>query len=281
MRWLVVSIGLLALGGCKAKDEGDLRAGCIDAIDNDEDGTIDCADASCADDDACADTDDTDVSTAVCTEPVDPACVDEMIEELSLHDDKVSDGDVTTTVDGEDFVTVVDATAGGSSQASQHPWVYVKFSADGAERVDIDDETALEDMTWDLALRRFILRLNSGDSGPSCVGAAESDDDYADIDSVPDGTEFALEDFYDDECTLQEDASGLPGSPAVALGDWWTYNDQCVATTLKPFLVQQADGSVIALVVEAYYESGQDTCNADGTAGSNSGIIQLRWRYVD
>lgn len=229
------------------------------------------------------DTEDTDVAgpDPVCTEPTEPACIDAMILDLSLQDDKESDGDVITEVDGEDFVTVIDATAGGSSAASRNPWVYVQFTADGAERVDMDDETALEDMTWDLALRRFIIRLNSGDSGPSCVGAAEMDGDYGDLDSVPDDVTFELENFYDDECALQEDQSGLPGSPAVVLGDWWAYHGSCVGTTLTPFLLQQADGHVVALVIEGYYETGQEECNSDGIAGENSGMITIRWRYVE
>jgi hypothetical protein len=217
----------------------------------------------------------------VCTEAVEPSCIDDMILDLSLHDDKTSRGEVTTTVDGADFVTVIDATAGGSSQATRNPWVYVQFTAEGAERVDLDDEAALEDMSWDLALRRFMIRLNSGDGGPSCVGAAEYDGAYADIVSVPSDVTFGIEDFYDDTCALQEDASGLPGSPALQLGSWWAYTAGCVETTYQPFLVQQVNGHVLAMVVESYYASGQETCNASGTPGENSGMIQIRWRYVD
>ena len=114
-----------------------------------------------------------DATAAVCTEATPIACTDQIILDLSLQDDKVADdADVLTEVDGEDFVTTVDATAGGYGNETQNPWVYVKFTTDGAVRVDIDDETALESMDWDMALRRFIIRLNGGDSGPSCVGVA-------------------------------------------------------------------------------------------------------------
>ena len=71
-----------------------------------------------------------------CTEPVDVECVDQLILDLALHDDKVSDADVVTEQEGDDFVTVVDASAGGYSQAASNPWVYVRFTDDGAERVD-------------------------------------------------------------------------------------------------------------------------------------------------
>ena len=66
--------------------------------------------------------------TPVCEDVVDVECVDDMILDLSLHDDKVSDGSVNTTEDGEDFVSTIDATAGGFGNSSNNPWVYVKFT---------------------------------------------------------------------------------------------------------------------------------------------------------
>ncbi len=83
---------------------------------------------------------------AVCTEPTPVGCVDELISDLSLHDDLVSTGEVSNTVDGADYVTAIDATAGGFGNETQNPWVYVKFTEDGVVWVDIDDETALESM---------------------------------------------------------------------------------------------------------------------------------------
>ena len=76
----------------------------------------------------------------VCEEPADVGCVDDLILDLSLHDDKVSEGAVTNDADGDDYVTAVDATGGGYSNATQNPWVYLKFTDDGAEKVEIDDE---------------------------------------------------------------------------------------------------------------------------------------------
>jgi len=201
--WLLV-VALSAAFACKDKD----------------DETADSGDAG--------DTGDTGGNpNAVCTEPTDVACVDQIILDLSLHDDKICDDEVSTTTDGDDFVTTVDASAGGYNQATNNPWVYVKFTETGASRVDIDDETALENMDWDLALRRFIIRLNSGDSGPSCVGVDTlSGQTYDEVTAVPEGTTYEYDDFYDESCSLQSDRSGLPDSPDVALGfgDWWAYD---------------------------------------------------------
>lgn len=216
----------------------------------------------------------------VCTELVEPPCVDEMILDLSLHDDKVSDGEVANTVDGTDFVTTIDASAGGYNQAANNPWVYIRFTAEGAERVDIDDETALESADWDMSLRRYLVRLNGGDSGPSCVGAAAMlGFEYPELIEVPEGITFQMDNFYTDDCGFINDSSGLEGSPQVAMSPWWEYPG-CVATTGTPFLLQQADGHVLKLVIESYYDEGQEDCNENGSTTGAGGYFVLRWAYV-
>ena len=216
----------------------------------------------------------------ICEEVREVTCLDELILDLSLQDDKVSEGEVQTVQEGGDFVTYVDASAGGYMDSANNPWVYVRFTPTGAEKVEIDDETALESMDWDLSLKRFILRLNGGDSGPSCVGSVTLlETSYEDLESVPEGTVFFEDDFYTSDCTFINDSSGLPNSPQVALGSWWTYPG-CVATSMYPHIIQLADGSTIKLVVEAYYESGQDTCNTTGNMGTNSAQITIRWSYL-
>lgn len=223
---------------------------------------------------------DTVTTEAVCETPTEVSCVDEMILDLSMHGDKVSEGAVDTTTDGNDFVTTVDATGGGYNVYTQNPWVYIKFTDQGAQKVEIDDETALESMDWDMSLRRFVLRLNSGSSGPSCVGAAAMiGQDYASVNAVPDGLPFAQDQYYTEDCTLINDSSGMEGSPQVAMGPWWDYPG-CVATTLTPFLIQQADGHVLKLVVEAYYGADQEECNSTGSTMAAGGYYTLRWQFL-
>ena len=217
----------------------------------------------------------------ICEERMEIECEDAAILDLSLQDDQVSDGVVSTSEDGTDFVSTVDASAGGYNGASSNPWVYVKFTETGLEKVEIDDESALESMDWDLSLRRFILRLNGGSTGASCVGSASFlESTYTDLVSVPDGLTYVQDDFYSDDCTIINDSSGLPGSPQVALAPWWTY-DGCVQTTMIPHLIQLADGAVVKLVVESYYESNQEACNAGTGSGDGSAIYTLRWTFMD
>jgi hypothetical protein len=223
-----------------------------------------CSGASKDADTGTSDSADTGSTVDVCDQEA-PACIDDMILDFSLHDDKTNDGEVTTSTDGEDFVTIVDASAGGSSNSANRAWVYFRFDADGATKIETDDESALESSDWHLSIRRYIVRLNSGDSGPSCVGADEmSRKTYEEVTEVPSDASFAEEDFYNDECALVEDNSGLPGSPAVVLGGWWSY-ENAVVPTLVPFLVQIEDGRVLKLVIEDY----------------DDGVYTIRWRWME
>jgi len=238
---------------------------------------------------ACGDKDDTEAPPdtqdsdttpeSLCPEPAGIPCEDDLFQDMLTDDDSLTDGEVTTTADGEDFVTVVDAQAGGMNQAANNPWVYMRFDRDGAHRVDISDEDSIESMDWHIAMRRFYVRLNGGDGGPSCVGIASlAGQDYASVTAVPEGTTYALEDFYDDSCTLLLDSYQM--SPRFAIYGWWDYS-ACVETTMLPFLVQLDTGEVLKLVIEAYYGTGQDGCNSSGTPGGDSGVLTLRWRFLD
>lgn len=222
-------------------------------------------------------------SDLLCSEPDVPACLDDLISDLSLHDDKVAEGSVTTTTEGDDFVTVVDASQGGSTGAVDYAWVYVRFTADGAEKLEIDDETAAEeDMDWHIAMRRYYVRINSGDAGPSCVTAAQlAGYEYDEVDSLPSGVSFEEESFYTEDCEVIPDNHGL-GDPAFVLNEWWDYAS-CVQTTLIPYVLQLEDGSHVLLVVEAYYTDGQDLCNQTGQMGSGTGggNLKVRWRFLD
>lgn len=210
---------------------------------------------------------------------VEPACVDEAIQDLSLHDDKVSEGDVSSEKDGGDWVSVVDATAGGTPNAPMNPWIYLRFTADGLEKVAIDDLTAFESADWDIAAKRFGIRVNSGTGGPSCVTVAAPGGAYADVTAAPAADQFAKEAFYTADCKLIEDNSGLAGNPAYLTATWWGYTG-CVTTTGEPFVLQLADGSFVKLVVEQYYGSGQEECNASGAMGSMSAMMTWRWSFL-
>lgn len=217
-------------------------------------------------------------SAGVCT-LVEVSCVDASIQDLGLHDDKVSAAEIENARDGADWRSIVDASAGGTPNAPMNPWVYLRFTAEGLVRVELDDVSSLESGDWDIAAKRYGIRVNSGVSGPSCVGVADLGGTYAEISAAPADDLFALEDYYDETCTMVEDGSGLPGSPAYRMASWWGYTG-CVTTTDKPFVLRLADGRTLKLVVEAYYEQGQDACDTGGAMGTGAGIMTWRWSFL-
>lgn len=218
---------------------------------------------------------------AVCEAPAQMACEDALILNLGLQDDRSSDGELTSTALGDGvFELQVDASAGGLSQAPSEPWVYLRFGAEGAERVDIDDESALDSMDWHLAMRRFQLRLNGGSSGPSCVGALPRlEESFEAVQAQAHDADFIQDAFFTESCELINDTSGLPSSPQLALGPWWSYPG-CVATTGVPFVVQLDDGQQLKLVVDSYYAEGQADCNSEGKMGTDSAHFTMRWGWL-
>ena len=212
-----------------------------------------------------------------CESPAPVDCVDDIILDLS-YQDTVATTDVTNLREGQQWLTTIDATAGGFGNSSSNPWVYIRFTESGAEKLELTDEDSLESMQWHLAAHRFKLRLNSGHGGPSCVKAAALlEGDYDSLSTVPENLTFYSDTFYTSDCSLIEDSYGL-GSPQVYMSGWWEYPG-CVATTGMPFIVQLDDGRRIKLRVESYYVSGQSTCNDEGTPGNGSGNIMLRWGF--
>ena len=87
-------------------------------------------------------------------------------------------------------------------------------------------------------------------------------------------------------CTPQDSKISLVNNEYVisnhiiVLGGWWEYPG-CVATTLKPHLIELADGNIIKLVVEAYYAENQDRCNDSATPGDDSANFTLRWTMMN
>ncbi|MCB9713875.1 MAG: HmuY family protein [Myxococcales bacterium] len=214
------------------------------------------------------------------TGPGTSDCDDQMILDLGLVGGLVSEGEVSSTTSAQGWASMVDATAGGIMDAPTNPWIYLRFTPEGLRKVEVDDLQALESTDWDIAAKRFGLRLNGGVSGPSQVSAVALEGmTYEDVTELPPGAELAQESFYDADCTLIDDGSGQ-GAPAYLLAQWWTYPG-CVATTGVPFILQLDDGSLVKLVVDAYYESGQDQCNETGMMGMGSAQLTWRWAYLE
>lgn len=215
------------------------------------------------------------------TGELDPlACEDELILDLGLVDNALNEGLTTSSESAGVWTSTIDATSGGFGNSASVPWLYLRFTPTGLEKLDLDDLEALESSSWHIAAKRFGIRLNSGSSGPSSVSATSvTGMPFEDLNQVPAGVSLEEEDFYRDDCSIVDDGSGL-GSPNYQLSDWWTYPG-CVATTFIPFVIELPDGQSVKLVVDSYYESGQDSCNADPfVAGEGSGTFVWRWAFL-
>jgi hypothetical protein len=221
--------------------------------------------------------------TPICTEATPPTCIDDSFLALALFPDP-SLGEIENTPEGAGFATLVDATAGGATPSEAY--VYARFTDDGLVRVDLDDESAFESMDWDIAFQRFVIRLNSGVSGPSCVSGARTaiDTDYDTLQTVPDDLEYRTEEYFTESCEFIPDGSGRE-SPGTALQSFWRYPG-CVAMTGNVYVVRLANGRRLKLTVTSYYDPDvQAQCDADLgidlTMPTGSGNIRLRWAFLE
>lgn len=218
---------------------------------------------------------------------LDPAfdevpCIDQQIAELGLTDE-LAPGLVTqVSRAGAVFEDAIDATAGGLSATAGY--VYARFGASGLEKVYLDDESAFASRDWDIAFRRYVIRLNSGVSGPSSVIAAQTPEStsFDDVSAPPAGLTYRVEQYYTPSCTFVPDDSGI-GAPATALAGFWTY-DGCVAMTGNVFVLVLASGRHVKLQVMSYYSpENQERCQRSGTTQppSGAGSIRVRWAFLD
>ncbi len=207
------------------------------------------------------------------------SCTEQSIDQLDLLT-VVSTGEIREEgTAGGPFHTYVDARAGGLSPTESY--VYARFTPQGLARVSVDDQAALASTEWDIAFRRYVIRVNSGVSGPSCISVARmaSGTDFDSVNAVESSWEFRKEAYFSDTCEFVEDETGI-GAPAAVLGSYWTYQS-CLAMSGDVFVVRLADGRHVKLQVTSYYEpSVQETCNQTGSAPQPSGSAQIRVKWA-
>lgn len=217
---------------------------------------------------------------ALCA-PSAVTCVDQQVMGLRLFDtpnpaEPVEEG----TAPGE-FTTLIDARAGGSMVSLG--FVYARFTPAGLQRVAISDEQAFTSSEWDLAFRRFVIRVNSGVSGPSCVSAARTapGTTFESLRTPPEGLQFRTEAYYTPSCELVNDGSGI-GSPGTATASFWSYRS-CVQMTGNVYVIRLRDGRHVKLQVRSYYDpAAQATCDATGAVPqpNGAGNLRVRWAFL-
>jgi hypothetical protein len=217
-------------------------------------------------------------------EPQEVACTDESVTKLTLFDQEPSDAEVINDPQEEGFLTEVDTTGGDISPTES--FVYLKFTDDGLKLVEVNDEEAFESVDWDIAARRFVLRLNSGVSGPGWVRAGRTapQTKFENVDEVPEALELHAEEYITEDCSLVPDTTGL-GSPATVLSSFWSYM-ACVEMTHNVYIIEldRPKKRHVKLEVMTYYPADrQKICDATGMVPmpSGAGHMTLRWAFID
>lgn len=183
--------------------------------------------------------------------------------------DKVSTGDVDILEQlPSSTVILVNASAGGFNQAAANPYIYLKLS--DTTKVSVTDPAAFDSSDWDMALKRDVIRTNSGDSGPGQGGAVRVSGKTFDQVTISDAGSFDHDDFLDDQCNATTDATG---KPLTAFSDWYDYNEATMYVTPKALIwvVQSANGtSFYKLEILDYYAL------ADGGTGTAGAYYRIR-----
>jgi hypothetical protein len=154
----------------------------------------------------------------------------------------------------------------------------------------VGDTGSLSSMDWDIAFRRFVIRINSAYSGPSCVARAQlvGPPEFESVTELPSGLSFLEDEYFTSNCTMIEDGAGL-GSPATALGGFWTYTeDHCLQMTENIYILQLATGRNVKLEVTHYYApAAQAECQTNGSLAAipeedrGPPNIRIRWAFVE
>ena len=169
----------------------------------------------------------------------------------------------TTQLDNGDYLTVVDATAGGAFAADPHDFTY--FSFERGDVVPLTDAEAEQSADWHVAFKRSEIRLNGGISGPGGVRGFDIN---------------GAEDVISEEAFDAVTSSDIPGSdsfiadgPAYAVSQWYSYDPSArsLDVTGNAYELRTANGLFAKFVVDGI----------DGASRSDAGRISFRWVVAD
>ena len=172
-------------------------------------------------------------------------------------------GKSTTQLDNGDFLTVIDATAGGAFTTEPHDFTY--FSFEHQDVVVLTDAEAAQSAEWHIAFKRSEIRLNGGISGPSNVT----------------GFDFTgAEDVVAEEAFDAITATDIPTAdafiadgPAYAIGEWYSYDSAShrLAVTGHAYELRTANGQFAKFVVDGM----------EGASRADAGRVTFRWVVAD
>ena len=207
-------------------------------------------------------------------EPTDFPCFQELSEAWPLND-TVSASAAVTVNDEDTSIVSVDASAGGRMEAIESSFTYVDL--DTASVVAIDDISALQDLTWDLAFKRVAIRSNGGHSGAGQASVAKlSGTSFEEVTQAPSDVEFVTDESAHDGCMIRLDPINAPYTAINLLnadnptgtGSWYSYGGPggLAPTQGDVYVVKNAEGTTSYKVSIDAWEGG---------------VFTLRWAQLD
>jgi len=185
--------------------------------------------------------------------------------------DEVSTGTISIISDtGADRTLYIDAAAGGINGQDNNPWIYLSLAT--GQAVAVTDIDALSSTAWDLAFKRFVVRTNSGDSGPGQGGAIRIALAWDKVDAATLGKQMLLptETWFDADCNLNVDVN----MELITTFSGWSQYDEALhvlnATPDVVYITAGGDGSLYKVAILDYYST------ATGAHGTASGHYKVR-----
>ncbi len=172
-------------------------------------------------------------------------------------------GKSTTQLDNGNFLTVIDATAGGAFATEPHDFTYFSFARQDV--VALTAAEAAQSTEWHIAFKRSEIRLNGGISGPGSVAGFD----------LMEAEDIVVEETFD-----AITAADIPGSdafiadgPAYAIGEWYSYHaaSHRMEASGNVYELRLADGQFAKFVVDAI----------EGASRTDAGRITFRWVVAD
>ena len=168
-------------------------------------------------------------------------------------------GKSTIQLDNGDFLTVIDATAGGAFTTEPHDFAY--FSFKGQDVVALTDAEAAQSDEWHIAFKRSEIRLNGGISGPSNVMGFD----------LTGAEDIVAEEAFDaiTATDIPTTDAFIADGPAYAIGEWYSYNSSShrIEVPGNTYELRTADGQFAKFVVDSI----------EGASRSDAGRIAFRW----
>lgn len=161
----------------------------------------------------------------------------------------------------------VDASAGGFGNAANEPFVYLDLDGAAPAKLEVDDVGSFDSADWDVALKRYVIRANGGDSGTGGVKvAAVNAADLAAVTAVPAAAQFQVDDWGNGCAFVADDIGG----PLTTFSPWFAVDAGVLAPIDLVFVVETTAGAHVALEILDYY--------ADPADAARSGVYEIAWK---